>query len=306
MPNRFASVLACVASFAATAALAQSAPAANPAAPTVAPVTVEGVAPPKVVYERAQKFVESFSAAPNPELDQIARWRDPVCVEAIGLINRQEAYVKERISNVAQALGLHLGRAGCNANIEIVFTDAPQPLMDLVANKRERILGYYYVHDKKALKTVTRPIQSWYVTATNGQYQELLDFNDEPKPVGCGDSFHFTGCYQSVFKNIFVVVDTSNLKVDNLGLVVDYLVMLTLAEPQMKALDHCNSLPSVIDLIAKSDCENRDQPDGLTPGDAAYLTALYQSDPEARKWIQEGEITERMAKILVAANAVKR
>jgi hypothetical protein len=313
MPNRSASVLTCAAWLAATTALAQPAGKSPPAA-TVAPVTVEGVAPPKVVYERARKFVQSFAKSASPEINQIGRWRDPVCVEAIGLIGRQETYVQQRISDVAKAVGLHIQGAGCRPNIEIVFTDAPQPLMDLVAKRDEALLGYYHRHEHDRLKTVTRPIQAWYVTATAGKgpsagwgnqlQAEVIDDPENPGPDGCGDSPRFTGCYQSVFKNIFVVVDTSTLKIDNLGLVADYLVMLALAEP--KSLDGCNALPSVIDLVPRSECQNRDPPDGLTPSDAAYLTSLYQSDPEGRRWVQEGEITERMAKILIAANAVKR
>ena len=41
--------------------------------------------------------------------------------------------------------------------------------------------------------------------------------------------------------------------------------------------------------------------DGLTPADAAYLTALYATDPEAKKMAQESDITARMTKMLTAA-----
>jgi hypothetical protein len=65
-------------------------------------------------------------------------------------------------------------------------------------------------------------------------------------------------------------------------------------------------MSSVIDLLAPSACPGREPPDGLTPADAAYLTALYSADLEAKKVGEQGEIAGRMAKILIKANAVAR
>jgi hypothetical protein len=47
-------------------------------------------------------------------------------------------------------------------------------------------------------------------------------------------------------------------------------------------------------------------PDGLTPADAAYLTALYQANPEARKVNEQSDIADRMAKMLVSSRAGAR
>ena len=305
------------------AALAQSAPAqpvtASPAKPTpsttVAPVTVEAVAPPKVIELRSYHFVEKNVALGNPELDQIVRWRDPVCVKVAGLIPRQEAEVQARIGQVAEAVDLHIGKPGCRANIEIVFTDQPQSVMDTVYKRREYMLGYYHRHDGVRLKKVTHPIQAWHVTATVGgwggvgisegpSHSEVIDDPDNRPPAGCGDSPHFTSCLQSVFKNVLVIVDNKFLGDNSLGMVADYLVMVALAQPN--SLEGCNELPSVIDLFAKSGCPGRDAPDGLTPADASFLTALYSADPEGKRWAEESDISGRMAKILIKAKAVAR
>jgi hypothetical protein len=103
---------------------------------------------------------------------------------------------------------------------------------------------------------------------------------------------------------VFVVADSKALAGKDAGLVADYLVMLTLAQP--RSLDGCNSLPSVIDLFAKSACLGRDMPDGLTPGDAAYLTALYKADLETRKTFEQTDVSDRMAQILIKASAAGR
>jgi hypothetical protein len=260
-------------------------------------------------------------AVGNPELEQISRWRDPVCVQVVGLVPNQNLQIQTRIAEVAKAVDLRVAKAGCRANVEIVFTDKPQTVMDTVYNRREYMLGYYHRHLGVRLKQVTRPIQAWHVTATvggwgNGGYgmdhgpgqmtlhSEVIDDPDNHPPNGCGENPAFTACLQGVFKNIFIVVDNKFLGVNSLGLVTDYLAMVALADPN--SLEGCNELPSVIDLFAKAGCPGRDVPDGLTPADAAFLTSLYLTDPEQKKKFAENDIANRMAKILVRANVVTR
>ena len=313
MPNRYASVLiASVLCSTAAAALAQSAPPAP--STTVAPLTVQAAPSPKVIERQTHTFVQSYAAVPNPEIDQIGRWHDPVCVQVVGLPQAdQAALIKARIESVARAVGLPAPwttPAGCRANVQIVFTDQPQRIMDTVAKTREYLLGYYHFHDRDRLKTVTHPIQAWYVTETRGIggsagfiYQVKKEVIDDPEnipPDGCGDS-RFSACLRSAFYNVFIVADSKVLEGQDLGLVADYLVMQALSQP--RSLEGCNALPSVIDRFAKSACPGRDPPDGLTPADAAYLTALYDSDPEGRKASEQSDIASGMARILIKAGA---
>jgi hypothetical protein len=214
-------------------------------------------------------------------------------------------------------VGLPATRPVCAANVEIVFSDQPQAVMDLLTKKREYLLGYYHRHEHDRLKKVTRPIQAWYVTATRGEggsvagalfggvsglqlKSDVIDDPENPPPASCGDNPHFTACLKSEFRNVFIVADSKALEGKGAGLLSDYLAMLALSQP--KSLDGCNALPSVIDLFAPTACPGRDTPDGLTPADAAYLTALYMSDPEGKKNMEQTDISLRMAKILVNAN----
>jgi hypothetical protein len=227
MPNRWVSRLAAsVLALGAGAALAQpgSAPPApaKPAPNTVGAVTVEAPAPPKVVEQRSYHFVQKNESKGNPELEQIVRWRDPICVTVSGVIERQEQAIEKRIEEVAQAVDLHVRKPGCHANIEIVFTDHPQDVMDTVWKRREYMLGYYHRHDGVRLKKVTRPIQAWHVTATIGDHPgvdgaEIIDDQDNMPPSGCGISHIFTNCYQGVLKNVLVVVDSNRVGDNSLG-----------------------------------------------------------------------------------------
>ena len=315
---------------ASTSALAASDTAADTASgPTRVPsVTVQGQAPPKMVQDEAQAFIKAYPA-PTAELGQIARWRDPMCVQVFGVSPDVAAKIQARVENVGQALGLRVEPAGCHANIEVIFSGQPQVIMDGVARKRELLLGYFHRQDLRKLKTISRPIQAWYVTATLGGagnttgqtfayyettgnvplpnvqwHREVIDDPIYQAPTGCGDSPHFTACLSGVIKNVLVVADASRLQGRDAGLLSDYISMLVLSQP--RSLDGCNSLASVIDLFAPSGCEGRDIPNGLTPADAAYLTALYQSNPEARLSFEQGDIADRMAKILINAGVAGR
>jgi hypothetical protein len=130
---------------------------------------------------------------------------------------------------------------------------------------------------------------------------EMVDAPRANSPTGCAGS-HFTSCLESLFKNVLVVVDNGRVRGMPLGPVTDYLAMLAVSQP--RSLDGCAALPSVIDLLAPAACAGRDPPDGLTPADAAYLTALYAADPRAKKATQQSDMADRMARILLKAGAV--
>ena len=299
MPNALGSSICCAALLLAGAALAQSPAKAAPST-TVAPVTVQG-ATPKTITAQSRAFVQSTATAPNPEIGQISRWHEPVCVQVEGLAQAAQANeIKTRIESVAQAVGLPSpwGGANCKANVEIVFTDNPQRTMDEVAKRREDLLGYYHRHDRDRLKTVSRPIQAWYQTATRGGGGDnaimalaifvsplnpyVPDFPgrtagnvriDDPEagtPTACGDAPHFTACLTSEFANVFIVVDSKALPAKGIGVGVaaDYLVMLALSQP--KSLDGCTALSSILDLTAKTPCPVAMLPMGLTSADVPH------------------------------------
>ena len=287
---------------------------AAPSSGTVSPLTVEG-ATPTTITSQARAFVQSVSTAPNPEVGQISRWHDPVCVQVEGLAQAAQAQeIKARIESVAQAVGVPAARAGCTANVEIVFSDNAQATMDEVAKRHEDLLGYYHRRDHDRLKTVSRPIQAWYKTATRGEaandekdsgspWAVRVDEPGEPTPTACGDAPHFTACLTSEFVNVFIVVDGKALQGKSLGSVAEYAVMLALSQP--KSLDGCAALPSILDLMAKS-CPGREAPTGLTAADGAWLTALYASDAEAKGDGERTDISVRMADILIKASTAAK
>jgi hypothetical protein len=328
-------LIACAAWLPATAALATQEPpkvqmkpaAPESTAPTVQAVVVEATQPAEL-RKQTFNYVQSF-AARSPKIDQVTRWSHPICVSTDGVAADKAAQVKGRVEEVAKALGLRVGGKDCNPNIEIFFTQQPQAYLDKVANAEPALLGYGFRNDR-ALRTVTRPIQAWYVTATVGSGNttgtafgniagglasssssagaggsangEIVDDPGSGSPTGCGDS-RFGGCLKSIFEHVMVVVDLSKVQDRSTGLLADYAVMLTLSQP--RSLDACNGLVSVVDLFS-STCGGRPAPDGLTRADVSYLTSLYKADAEARTSSQQTDIATRMADMLLKANKLDR
>ena len=337
MPNRFAIRLAApVLALAASAAQAQPAPpkSENPPASTTLPsVTVTGAAEPRVIQKQAWSFVEAY-AAPTPRIGQIGRWHEPICVTVVNLTPDQTAMVQARVEQVARGVGLPVRPPGCQPNIQVVLTSEPQAFIDQVAKNDEHALGFHYPSDLRKVKTVTHPIQGWYKTATQSGKPSLdglefanltdaagkpvinagdlfprarggesVDFPDNPSPPGCAGSL-ISDCTRSAFKNVLVVVDSRAVEGKALGAVADYLAMVALSQP--RSLDGCSALSSIIDLLAKSPCAGRDPPSELTAADAAYLTALYASNPEGTAVTERGDIAGRMSEMLVKATVAAR
>jgi hypothetical protein len=301
--------------FSAGAAWSQSAPA--PKAPpsrttTVGGISVNVVPTPKITFRQSWDFVQEFVSTPNPERDQMARWFEPVCVQAFGLPEAQRQVIEGRIEEVARQIGLKAPRAGCRPNVEIVFTDKPQAFMDGVYEQHRMLLGYYSFRDGKRLKMVSRPIQAWYLSGTRALYSGFrnIDIQDACELGYCwgmrwtGPSGRIGPSTRSEFVNILVVADKHALEGKDAGLLADYLLMITLAQP--KRPDECRSLPSVLDVLLSPQACPHDVPDGLSPADAAYLTALYKADLEQKKNFQWGDISGRMSNILVKANFAEK
>jgi hypothetical protein len=71
---------------------------------------------------------------------------------------------------------------------------------------------------------------------------------------------------------VILIIDTTKVVGYTIGTIADYLAMLTLSVAQLP--DHCDPLPSILDLMSSS-CGARGIPTAITAGDLAFLKALY-------------------------------
>jgi hypothetical protein len=249
------------------------------------PVTAEQIAGNSV-----PTFVRSHGN-PSFRTGQLSRWETAICASTRGLTQGFNDFVTTRVQTIAAAIYKQPATATpCKPNVLVIFTTVPQQLMDDVATKQPQLLGFHFVSEVPKLKTVDRPIQAWYVTASKSGADVAIDDIWSGAPIGPRlGSRIYTNVRSSI---VFVLIVVSTNKVTNfpIGAISDYIAVLALTKPRL--LDGCGKLPSIFDLTASA-CQ-AEKADSITAGDVAYLRALYKIHPEQNLGLQQSAIANIM------------
>jgi hypothetical protein len=264
------------------------------APPLPNPRDLQGTSVPKFITSHGK--VETLTG-------QLARWYAGICPRTEGLTPELNAFVSERIQALASHIGLreqetvecerHKLRSefALDPNVFIVFTRAPQKLLDAVAKHHYELLGFHYPVETKRLKAVKRPIQGWYVTATRGAGGDAwVDSLFGRVPPGIPNGRLMTG-RRSFFVFALIVVDVDKVQGHTIGSLADYIAVLALS--QAHSLDDCSHLASVIDLFSAA-CGPDSRRETVTAGDIAYLKALYRVNPGERPFLETADIQQMM------------
>jgi hypothetical protein len=225
----------------------------------------------------------------------LARWRggkQSICPLTVGLTPAYDAFVSARIRALATYVGAPVqSDPQCKTNVQILFTSNPKEGMDDVIKwaTAPATFGIRYsggMRDLLAYKS-DHAIQGFYITTRGGARvlntdvalvgldvlpvwpqvtQKYLGHDTLGTRLGGGSG---SGVGIGV---VLLVVDTTKLARYSIGTLADYLGVLTLSVVQTP--DHCDPLPSILDLMSSS-CDARERPAAVTAGDLAFLKALY-------------------------------
>lgn len=262
--------------------------------------------------EQIQSFVEQVSAVP-PNVNQLSRWDDDICLSVAGLSEEQGQIVVDRVSSRAQAVGLSAGRTGCQPNAYVFFaadaTDFTRRLVDehtsLFAYYREEHIATLGREAFTAFVETARPIRWWHVIQTRGADGDRLGSDQAgnrapppPSEIRVGEppeADALTGL-QSVrsngsrlraaerqdFNRVVVVVDGGRVSGYPLEAIADYIALVTLA--QIDAQAQTSDYPTILNLFD-------DDPDmvsfEMTNWDRAYLDGLYRTARNAASVSQQ-------------------
>jgi hypothetical protein len=253
-----------------------------------------------------------YPAAAAASTGGLLRWRggrpETVCPETLGLEKGYNEFVSARLRAVAAFVGAPVHpEAGCVANVFMVFTTEPRTAMGAVLEKVAHSLGARFPHQMEQELDVSgqHPIQGWYLTAGGGSSVLNLD----PQFVG---GVTLEGLWPRVIPTsengarvgtrlvnggarsilaVFLVIDTSKVAGYTIGSIADYLAVAALTVVQSP--DHCDPLPSVLDLMAAS-CSGREKPTAITAGDVAFLKALYYHNTGIGPTLSRADIQTNM------------
>jgi len=260
---------------------------------------------------RSEKALDNFiigHAAPSPLLGKIALWKTGICPVTIGLPDKFNLFITQRIIRVATAAGAPLdAHEPCRPNVAVLATPEPQKLLDFIRQKRVALLGFHYRPQAERLATVTLPIQAWYSTATE-DFWGLIEADLPNGDLGYGvmstrgniRRFHVSGSrtgdgLKSEFTTAVIVVDTNKIVGQEIGSLADYIAMLALS--QASSYDTCQSVPTITNLMA-SGCGADMKPAAMTDIDMTYLRGLYRMDAGSSYLGQRGSIAYEMKKDL--------
>lgn len=245
----------------------------------------------------------------------LARWRDGVCVGVANLQPEVAQYIADRVSTVAQDLGLRIGEPGCNPSILIVATqdgDAFTPEFVAARPRLFRVGGAGMDQGATALQrfeTNGQPVRWWTVSAPvdgdTGQIAVRIPGevnggqdaggNDSPMLYAPNITVRAASRLSTQIvddaKRAFVIVDVSKTGGVSLPQLADYLAMVSLAQINPDA--DTTGYATILNLF-----DDPVQTDGLTNWDKAYLKGLY--DTQRTRENRNSARTEIVASVIQA------
>lgn len=261
----------------------------NPPVSAQAPVQLEDV---EVTGSSLDSLIRSFVnevAAPNRRRG-LARWDDRVCVGVANLRTEPAQYIVDRVSTVAEDLGLTPGKPGCTANIMIVASNDPAGLAAaLVQNHRPalRMGGAGMDRGGAALRAFAAsqaPVRWWQVAIPVDSETGLsaVRIPGECTPP-CESSLDYAPVI-SVFAasrlstqivdnltRTIVILDIDQVGQVSINQLADYIAMVTLAQIDPDA--DTGRYASILNVFDRPDTAP-----SLTDWDRAYLTGLYGAE----------------------------
>jgi hypothetical protein len=282
-----------IAAFAAAALLTtspQTAPqAAAPDPVTEAPIVLEDVT---VTGRSLDTLIEDFvSEVAEPNRNRgLARWRGTVCVSVANLKGEAAQYLVDRISTVAEDLGLRPGAPGCRPNLLIIATEDSSTLAHtLVAEHRDKFRMGASGTDRgmaalRDFQETDRPVRWWQQTmlvdSQTGMRAVRLPgecrapcasvFDEVPVIPVFAASRLSTQLINDILRMV-VIIDVDEVSDLSILQLADYVAMVSLAQIDPDA--DTARYASILNVL-----DDPTVADGLTNWDLTYLQGLYGAE----------------------------
>lgn len=264
-----------------TAALVQADPQADEVPTRLEDVVVIG----RPLTSLIQGFVNEVAAPVRGR--NLARWEDGLCVGVVNLRNEAAQYIVDRVSTVAEDLGLRPGAPGCRPNILIVATDRPDETAREMVDQSYRAFrpgGSGMDHGYSALRAFQEsdlPVRWWTVSVpTNSDTGERAVRlpgecrNDCTSPLDMAPIIPVnppSRLRTQIVDNlnrVIVIIDVNQVQDVSIVQLADYVAMVSLA--QIDPAADTGAYATILNVFS-----NPDSAPSLTDWDLAYLAGLY-------------------------------
>jgi hypothetical protein len=228
-------------------------------------------------------------AAPNRGRG-IARWESDICIGVANLRGELRQYILDRVSTVADDIGLNPGAPGCTPNVLIIASDQPDALAKQLVEERGgtfRVGGSGMDRGGDALEDFVEsdaPVRWWQVSMpTDSQTGERAVSIPGQCTGSCSSPYDYapvistfaasrlsTQIVDVLFRTI-VIVDFNQLSSVSAQQLADYIAMVSLAQIDPKA--DTSRYASILNVF-----EDPEAAYTLTNWDLAYLNGLYDAE----------------------------
>lgn len=250
-------------------------------------VTVTGRSLDALIHD----FVDEV-AEPNRNRT-LARWRGTVCVGVANLRPETAQYLVDRVSTVAEDLGLRPGPPGCHPNLMIMATDEASALARRMVRENRNNFRLGASGTDRGM-TALRDFQETERAVRWWQQTMLIDSQTGQRalrlPGDCAGTCAGTGSVleSAPIINVFaasrlstqfvndilrmvVIIDVDRVAGLSAQQLADYIAMVSLAQIDPDA--DTSRYASILNVV-----EDPTVADGLTNWDTAYLQGLYAAE----------------------------
>jgi hypothetical protein len=257
------------------------------------PIPLEDV---EVTGASLDSLIRSFVgevAAPNKHRG-LARWDGKVCVGVANLRQETAQFIVDRVSTVAEGLGLEAGAPGCRPNVIIIATDDPDAVAArLVEDNRNQFRpgGAGMDRGGNELRNFIgsdRPVRWWQVSvpidSNTGQRAVRLPGDCINACLSPSDSAPVISVFAAsrlssqivdhLFRTIIVVSADQVSHVSGQQL-ADYIAMVAMA--QIDPAADTSRYASILNVFDAPETAS-----SLTDWDMSYLTGLYGAERRRR------------------------
>jgi len=257
--------------------------------PADAPMQLEDV---EVTGATLDTLIRSFVnevAAPNRRRG-LARWEDRICVGVANLRTEPAQYIVDRVSTVAEDVGLRPGEPGCAPTVMIVASDDPSGLAQALVRDRRRAFrmggtGMDRGGDAlRAFVTSDAPVRWWQVSIPTdsetgnvavripGECSNACERPEDYAPViFVASASRLTTQIVDNLTRTIVILDIDQVDRISIEQLADYVAMVSLAQIDPEA--DTGRYASILNVFDRPDTAP-----GLTDWDQAYLTGLYGAE----------------------------
>lgn len=283
-------------------------PQQDPAGPVVDldDVIVEG----RPLEDMTRDFVNEVSAPTRNR--GLARWRNGICVGVANLQTDAAQYIADRVSTVAQDVGLRAGSPGCRPSVLVIATNDASSFTQAFVDRRPglfRVGGSGTDLGRSSFRTFLTseaPVRWWNVSFPvhddTGQITVRLpaDFNigslqNDNGVASRGPTFNVTASrlrseIVDDAKRSFLIIDLDKIGGVSLQQLADYIAFVALAQIDPEA--DTSSYATILNVF-----DDPSQTVSLTDWDVAYLQGLYDTTrTRMNTQSQRGEVASSIAR----------